>query len=679
MTFLEIELLKSTKALQKSEEKLKKLTGHDDDLVRRTPIQRLKCLENTISDLDLARDLCLWEAKFKEDDVTLIHDARRCIDLGQTLSRHQKCDLMVYIFEKEYQPLYNYVRANLLLKMRQSFRKIKFPSKEATAYLLRDTANFSEDETEITACSVWLIRLQQENNNVENHVIENNSDHSAKFIAVTEICRPIVERVSFHFLQESQERLSSTRIDRLPEWLLNYVRENVFEGGPLRFVEKVASISGLEIITFQFIDEIFNLINFILLTRGFFRHEKIAGPGSNPGLLSGAVEQLFSFDAYIRDAVNLEAYPKGLSQHNLVEDEDLWTWFLDCQREWAISTLFETQVSSEKAPNRVSPRAELFSALIYSIQSKAALLEKPSSYIENVAKPLYEEFADAIDGTEKDLLRLMTQSDVLVEQNLEKNIECWIDLINGAHMASIRLNGDKDGYTDKELADMGVALGRRRDQLVDSCSTKIVETVVKEKAKLISYLMRSPYILTLDEKDNEESISDDLLEPSRVLAIVNRTSNDGNPKSKGGFYEIIAFAPRALKTNIMERMAYDLLNIALNEDGMTPDITQGGAMVFCRDIRALFGLDGKKKDEINLPPLVMRLFDVIDFMSSDCKVFGEIKMAICGLVHGGEPLHMHSFTQDGTLQDEASLMIRAKGYSWMYLDDVVSVLNRRKE
>mmetsp|Transcript_24873 Transcript_24873/g.37574 ORF Transcript_24873/g.37574 Transcript_24873/m.37574 type:complete len:680 (+) Transcript_24873:117-2156(+) len=676
--FLNVELSNSTKALGKTEEKLEKLSSKEDGLVSTTPLERLKCLESTILDLDLTRDISLWNEKFDANNATINHDARRCIELARTLCRHQKCNLTTHIFEKEYQPLYSYVRATLLVTVRQSFRKIKFPSKEATTYLLNDISNFSENRTEVTACCVWLIRLQIENNKAEAHVM-GNQQPSEKFVSVIEICRPIIERVSFHFVQESQDRLSSTRIDRLPEWLLKYVRDNIFEGGPLNFVENVASIVGLELVIFQFLNEMYNLVNFILITRGFFRHEKIAGPRSNPDLLSNAVEQLFSFDSYIRDLINLEVYPKSLAQYHLVEDEDLWTWFLERQREWAVSTLFETQVSPDTAPNRVSPRAELFSALIRSIQCKATLLDTPSSYIDNVARPLHEEFADAIDETEKDLLRLMSQSNVLVETNLEENLECWIDLINGAHMAAIRLQGGMESYIDNDLADMSASMGRRRDQLLDRCAHKMVESVIKEKSKFLSYLMRCPYTLSLDEIDVDESISEDLLETTRVFSIVTSTCSERNLKNSGGLNDIISFAPMALRRNIIERITYELLNIALNQDGMTPDINHAGAQVFCRDTRALFGTDMTREEESNLPPSAMRLFDVINFMSCSHKLFREIKMAICGLVHHREPLRMHSFTEDGTLQDEAYLMIRAKGYSWMCLEDVVSVLNRRKE
>jgi hypothetical protein len=112
---------------------------------------------------------------------------------------------------------------------------------------------------------------------------------------------------------------------------------------------------------------------------------------------------------------------------------------------------------------------------------------------------------------------------------------------------------------------------------------------------------------------------------------------------------------------------------------MTPDIYLPGAVAFADDVNLFLG-------EFSRTPLTNRLLDVARFMTVDSKSMHDLRMALFELsrqrfqTDSSVPLlSLASFTSDGTLLDEAISMLRAKGYSWLLLEDAISVLNRRKD
>jgi hypothetical protein len=672
MTYLHEELEKATTKLEQAERKLQQLNKANDGLVKH-PRLRLNELNEEVESLNLVRSLSLWHEACSESP-TLLQDASHCIALGQLLIEHENTILLQHVFEKEYQPLHGFVRPQLLLNLRQSLRTIKYPSKEATLLLNAEMNSISEDRMSTMACAVWLTRLQIMDERLRWH-IDGIQSVALKLETVVELCRPIVERVTFHFLQKSDERISSTRIDRLPEWVLNFIRETAL-AGPWEFVEEIASRLKNETIMFQFLNEICQLATYVIVQRNFFRHEKIVGPRSTPVLLSGAIEQLLSFDSSIRDLVVLDVYPISLSQSLVVEDEELWNWFLASERRWALSTLFDTPVSSDIAPRRISPRAELFSAIMHSIQSKAVLFVTGGPYIARVGVPLCQAFLNAIHESSTELRGLLGQRKLLRIEDLVKNLEAWINLINGTHMAALRLNQGSN-TVEHDLSRVGRSMERLRDAIVDECCSTLVETVFMERAKLASYLMRCSHMLSLDDaSDNSVELSPDLHEPNSVFSTVLSVCSYGTSTEElEEMSSITAFAPLAIRSNVTDRLAEKFLEVALDAHGMTPDITLSGARRFHRDMQILFG-------DPPLPPLTLRLFDVTRFMKMDPKPFRELKRAISGLVQplpSLDSLHYEAFEQDGTVLDEAISMLRAKGYAWMHLEDALSILNRRDE
>lgn len=672
MASIQEELEKATKKLEQTERKLQQLEENIEQNAGKPPRERLLELNEEIQSLELTRDLAQWHAA-SESPALLVNDAKQCVSLTQVMMRHERQGLLQHVYEEEYQPLYRYVRAQLLVNLRQSLRRIKYPSKEASSILQQEMDDFSEKEETVSSYTMWLTRLQLEHDALQAHMT-GEPVAPRKLESVIELCQPIVERVTFHFLQESEDRISSTRIDRLPEWVLNYIRENALEGGPFEFLSDVAAELKLDAMLFQFLQEMSQLAAYVIIQRNFFRHEKIVGPKSTPILLSGAIEQLLAFDSYVRELVPLEVYPPSLSQLLIAEDEELWTWFINNERAWTMSTLFDTKVTLENAPRRLSPRAELFSALTYSIQSKAAFFAN-SSYVTNVGVPLCQHFLEAVHESSTELRGLMSQRKQVSTEDLEKNLEAWMDLINGTHMAAIRLSQSTHEHC-YDLARVGRSMDRLRDAMVDECSTTLIETVVMERAKLASYLMRCSHMLSQeDTPEDSMELAPDLQETATVFSAVLQVCRDleSSPEDQDELKSIISYAPMALCSKITELLADKFLEVILDAHGMTPDIHLHGAQSFNGDVIAVF--DGEPR-----PPLAMRLLEIARFATMDTKRFSEMKMALSGLVvQPGEPstLYYQAFAQDGTILDEAVSMIRAKGYSWMHLEDALSILNRR--
>ena len=677
MTSLDEELEKANTKLQQTEKKLhqSRSSSSCDDV--RPPRQRLRELKDMIDSMELIQHLAKWHQCSTESLLpTLVQDARLCVALGKILLDHPISDLSQYVFENEYQPLYCFVSCQLRRQLRMSLRSIKYPSKEATLVLQEemDTFSSSSDQISITAYSFWLVRSQTTDEGVRAH-FSGNPNHPGRLDCVAELCRPIVERVTFHFLQEAEERISSTRIDRLPEWLLGYIREHVFLGGPWAFVEELASALNAEAVAFQFLNEICQLANYIIVQRNFFRHSKIVGLRSTPILLSGAIEQLLTFDAFIRDQIDLDQYPLSLTQSLVAEDQELWDWFLSSERRWALSTLFDTPMPSSLDAQLFSSRAELFSAIIQSIQSKSALLSKPSSYIAHVGVPICQSFLDAIHESSTELKGLLGQRKLIATQDLEKNLRSWVDLINGTCIAAGQMTrgGTKMNH---DLSRVGRSLERLRDALVDECASTIVETVIVERAKLASYMMRCSHMLSLDDPlEHTHELSHDLHATATILWTVSSACNDGKSVQDRGIIQIgAAFAPSVLRRNVIDRVAEKFLEVALNVHGMTPEITLAGAKHFHDDVVELFG-------DPPHPPLTMRLLEVVRFMTIDPKPFQELRRAISDLLgHGSnhEPIDLALVEGDGIVLDEAVSMIRAKGYSSIYLEDALCILNRRE-
>jgi len=660
----------------------KKLTKNDrkrqrDDFATETssPLQRLMELNDEVDCLELGKDVTTWASE--EDPSNVMDEAQNCINLAELLCKHDVPPPNTKAFRfydtlltQEYQPLHRCVHSKLIMALRRSLREVGYPSEEGCSQLTKVCQDFdAKQDTSVATYCFWLNRLQKANSMVKAHIHGIIDPPAERSDIIVELCRPLVERVRFHFLAQSDDRITSKRIERLPEWVLGYIKEHAFEGGPWDLVE--GGISRIvDDAPFQFVNEMMLLAQYILVERNFFRNEVVI---SNPMRLTQGIEQLLLFDSYICDILpQQQRVPVGLSQSLVAGDPDLWKWFLDREREATLSTMFETDIT-ERPPNRVSPRSEIFCALIYSIQSKASLFETPGPYLSRVAIPLCQSYLEAVHTVSTDLRNLLSQRKLPSDNDLNINLEMWIELINGTQAAAASLLKGNARQGDHDLARVGRSFERLREALVDECSTTIVETLLMERARLAAYLMRCSHVLASPDADDNPGLSPDLYDVSSIFSlIVEKCSNPGGFNSD----DPDQFAPVALRMNVIDRLADKFLEVVLDAHGMTPELISEGCRVVAEDVNFLFhGLHSALAD---------RLLQVTRFMTMDNKNMHGLRMALFGLSQTPNApeelplLNYAQFVSDGTLLNEATSMIRAKGYG-LHLEDAISILNRRRD
>lgn len=660
-------------------------------------LTRLQHLDSRAENLLLAQDVAAYVMAFgcksEEDDAD--GDMGRVEALLEILTRRNdatSAPLYQKLYRDEFVPLYSHVHANTVRALRRDLKQANYPGNCDELLQVGDEkqAAGSALAAIVGHCDV-LQRLAAMRKHVVSHAEGTIAVTSAIDAVVQELCRPIVERIKFHFLLQSPDRPTSTRLERLPEWLLGYLRENVFQqdGGPWELIYYGLTPTHLAL---DFMNEMVRIVQWVLAERNFFRDPKIAGPASKPLWLCNAVEQLLQFDSFLKELV----VDTGQSNRiiSLVDvciagDEELLQWWLDRERESVVSALFDPDalVVMPGLTSRVSPRAELFCALIRSIQTKAAVFSFSGPYLSRVAVPICVRFLDAIHETATDLCKVLTQRKPLTDTQLQENIAAWVELINRAHMAATMLSAigttvgldARAGNADHDLARFGRSLDRLQGVVLDDFVTTVLEVLLMERAKFAGYLMRCSHLLTcgVDQVVDAEKLTDispDLFETNRILAIIldlcdgNYVHDDDSAPADNPYN----YAPQKMRDALLSLIAEKLLEVALDLQGMTPDLLRPGCALFARDVNALFG-------EALLPKHALRVLDITKLMRMESPKLSGIGGALCGLSGLPAPLTEAIFEADDRLFEEAISMIRAQGLAYLELADVFAVLNRRRD
>jgi len=755
--WLEKEIRSAEKALDQKERKLSSMndsgaTNNNNNneaggvhCEEETVADRLGRLDREADDLLLAQDVAAWVvSKTKRQDTTttsptaamlLLQDAADCAALGQVLCRHapstgtknvaegsnssrsrirsstRRSGLYNELYQEEYLPLYNYLSKQLVLSLRQHLRRAKYPAMAGCRNLMVDVPttdnnmNTNDDivslDTLVKHCTV-ISNLQSMHRSVIKQAQETTVPDAMDPVLL-ELVRPFVERLRFHFVQAAPDRPTSSRIDRLPEWLLTYVVDNILDGGPWDFVSNCLApaiiVAGSSNTTttnlpLDFLNELVRLVQWVLNERNFFRHPTVAGAGSKPLLLCNAIEQLIQFDDSMQNLLPPSNRLLSLTEIFVAGDSEILQWWLEREREAVFSNLYDTQGSEEDQPllHRIAPRAELFAALIRSIQCKAAVFYFSGPYLHHVARPLCLSFLDALQATASDLRQRWTARRALVTERVifQKHCVEWIELINGTHMAATQVAATEwlqdaapDLSGDQDLARFGRSLQALEDVLLQEFCNSFVNTLLLERVKFAGYLMRCSHLLASNsssEELNDTDVSTDLLETQRLLhaflVVCNETSLETdtiNPSDEMlSSREVAAFASSRMRDCALDRIAGHLLEVALDVQGMTPDLFRHGAVAFARDVDSLFS------DSL-VPPSVLRLLDITHLMSSESRELVQLGNALCGLAGESPPLSEDYFTLDSRLFEEAMSMIRSKGLVWIELGDVFAVLNRRRD
>lgn len=740
------EIAATERAIQQAELQ-KAIRGHDTDQQHqqrpqqepsRTRLQRLEC---EASDLELAQHVAEYVRQCESSSGS--DDWHRLDALGDLLllTRHgagagaddqrRQAPLYRKLYADEFLPLCDYIESEHVLTLRRTLQRSNYPQdcegllRQFEDEQLADSKYEKEDSADaaprgayhtIASCCDILGKVSRKRQEVSAFVqgsaISSGAAAAATGMdpALVELCRPLAERIQYHFLQKADgadDRLTSTRIDRLPEWLLNYLRHHVFQTGgawELVYYGLSTSSSSSSSMAMDFLNEILRIVQVVLGERNFFRDPVIVGPNSKPLLLCQAVEQLLQFDAFVKTLIPANQANRILSLVDvcIAGDEELLQWWLVRERESVFSVLLDetSAAATEGEPNYngISAKTELFGALIRSVRTKAAVFSFCGPYLSQVATPLCERFVDGVHASAVNLKRLLTQRQLPSDDSLTANVLCWIELINGTRAAAaVLMEDDKEEGNGKETTSQSAGVVAKRDMvsfgrslerlqgvLIDEFVTNVVEVLLMERAKFAGYLMRCSHMLS-SGKDEVESvllltdISPDLHETYRIFELIldvcaaqgGSTTMD-DPSSGPVPKDSSRYAAFIMHESLCSLVAEKLLECALDIQGMTPDLLHPGCALFARDVQVLFG------DRL-LPSHALRVLDIAKFMGLESPTLGGIGGALCGLSGRPAPLTEAIFEADERLFDEAVSMIRAKGFLYLELADVFAVLNRRRD
>mmetsp|Transcript_21932 Transcript_21932/g.46504 ORF Transcript_21932/g.46504 Transcript_21932/m.46504 type:complete len:767 (-) Transcript_21932:4132-6432(-) len=741
---------------QKQQQRENEADGWDADLADTqdppsSVLERLLALQITTDSLDLSQDYLSFlestrglldvncDDRSNSDDTdfdALLAHAQLCDELAhQVIMKHAGniLDVCPALYEKAYLPSFEYVHEYLVTLLRQELQSSRYPTAKGCRKLLE-----SKNGTDHlgTICR-RLIRLESTHDQIL-QIVEGVDAAKHNNSVLLELFHPLLDRVYFHFINTTrnsdggdgdpnnsnhESRLTTTRIDRLPEWLLSYINNNFLqEYGPY---EVVVSVMGPESAS-QFCEELIRLIQWVLVEqRNFFDDPIIVGPKSNPQILYQAIEQFLEFDSALielladttastnnnnnttpldQSASNFSAASfTGLMDVLVASNDDLFDWWIQRERESVFSTLFSEEDDDNGTPktplaSHISPRAELFCALIRSVQLKASTLIAPGKYLREVAVPLCSQFVNALHETLVDLRDRLIQkrnrqqhlppATGIIDsekQRLVSNINEWIEIINGTQLASqILLSKERavSSQSDHDLGRFGRSLERLVEVMMDEFAGAFVETTLMEHAKFANYLMLASHLLASPEYGEEgEMWKNDLtveLEDTKIVLQYFQEICDSilHPQkhldeAKGIEEEhLVSFGPSGMRVRVANRLVDKLLEVALDTNQVTPDIWLKGATKFAHDVQILLG----SYSDI---PAVNHLLDVTKFMILDYDSFCGLFAAIGGLMGSDAFLDIEELNADTTLHKEAESMLKAKNVNCP-LAYAVSILNRRR-
>ena len=700
---LKKELLKAEKALARVERTRQALSSSEVDGAftvsasdqiladeETDPVSRLAKLYETTELLKFSGAFADW-VKSLPDEEDIFKEAQACERLAVLIVQRggkNLGNLIFEFFESKYLPLYQYCISVLQASVRHDLERNNYPKPEACDALIQ-----SEGSSFVEAC-MWLSRLENANAAVLDTLDMGEEDEkwnrNQSSIVLKELFRPILDRVRYHFVEPSPERLTTTKTDRLPEFFLNYVREHFLEDGPWNLVQKglAPKINGIEL---EFLNELIRMIAWVLLDeRDFFRHSTIAGPESNPLLLCSAIEQVLKFDDCIRKAYIL---PLGSDQTQISlfdtlvgKDHELCRWWIQREHESVFSMFTDDTAIPTEAVNHISPRAEIFTALIRSIQMKASIMVDPAPYLRGVALPLCTSFIDAIHEASVELKKqLSTISSPDKPFDTNRVVRKWVELINGTNFAAATLlrNGawldnstTNQQSSDTDLARFGRSLERLGSVLIDEFATMFVDTVLMKRAKLANYLMIISSVLSSSHDElHPDSIFGDFERLQLALSLflhacdAESQSIESDDTDETGIHDAASSAPSALKIGVVIRLAEKFEEIFLDP---TLAIGMKGALIVQEHTKDLFSkfMDMKR---------VQRLVEVADFAAAESALLESLRTGLQGLLGSNSPtVDVLPFISDPTLLTAAEAMIAAKGVRQITLEEVISIINRRE-
>ena len=470
----------------------------------------------------------------------------------------------------------------------------------------------------------------------------------------------------------------------------------------------------------------------------------------------------------------------------LSSNEMLLKWWLEEERDGIISSLHqcamrslpsyqnddEEDLAGEVVPSSkrttpiqdvqqlYPPISEHFVALLHSARCKSNIFNKIRSrqlYVSNVIAPLCSEYLDMIAEAASLLrkkllarpptLSATTSVSILRSANLPSveliasNTMEWASLVTGAHIsAQAVLHPPHNTYHqnneehDSNLLDrVGESMERLCDAMVEDFTSAYIETIIMERAKFASYMMRAPFLLSeppaqdspgrrgqrdKDQTPRSLSLSPDLNDSIHIMSVgvkvcnsvLSKLSTMFDKDGKSSTSIMLHFGCRSIQESLKFAISQKLLDIALDPQGMSPEIYVAGAKQFQHDVSAfdrLFRSAGGGA-EIKLaannvtnhgpmervvtasrlmslePGSIQAIREALNSLAVPTSSIGSLfgRMGDTGEVdihyeESAQRLNVDDFYRDERLMEEATNMLEAKGFGALALDESLSIINRR--
>jgi len=488
--------------------------------------------------------------------------------------------------------------------------------------------------------------------------------------------------------------------------------------------------------------------------------------------------------------VNMSFLPIRMLDTFLSSNESLFRWWLDEERDGIIATLHECGSSSlasyqndediftssmdivdkeeegdsSSVDRLYPPISELFIALLHSARSKSNMFMSNHSrqmYIGNVIAQACSVYLDLVHAEathlRKQLLArppstssststgvpsvnvLRSTTNLPSDKLLTCNTMEWSALITGTHLASQLLLQPSSSSTDtlddnNILEKVGVSMQHLCKAMVDDYTSALVETIIMERAKLATYMMRAPFLLSDPLPDLPElplsgperrgqrnkdtsngskilALSPDLNDSMHVVSVSIKACNEVKVKvgsmfqvddsSTSGEVEpsiMLYHGCQSIHDAIKYAIGQKLLDIALDPQGMCPEIYQSGAQQFQHDVKAFNRLFNTRQPDQQPGPME-RVVTSARLMSLESSQIQSLRETFRSLVDADSPirnlfgrtvdesgemnepsnsrLDVDDFYEDQRLIDEAGNMLEAKGFNDLALEEALSILNRR--
>ncbi len=420
--------------------------------------------------------------------------------------------------------------------------------------------------------------------------------------------------------------------------------------------------------------------------------------------------------------------------------------------------------SSDRKQRLYPPISELFIALLNSARWKSNAFSDQKCrqlYTTEVVAPMCSQYLDMVHAEatylRKRLLVRRSRHNFLSDERMTLNVFEWSSLITGTNLVAqavlsfhhpmddgraigkVRNKHGNDSREELYLDRVGESMKRLCTAMIDEFTSAFIETIVMERAQLASYMMRAPFMLsepslptTLTDHDSfmkkkqchkvdriDEAPSPDLTNSIHVVSVCVMACNMTKlklrkmslPSSISSLNEssLLEFGCHSIRDAIKFAIGQKLLDIAIDPQGMTPEISLGGAIQFRHDVMSfgrLFDESGsgivsaEKRSQTNEPGPMERVETASRLMSLESSQILTLREALRALLvdqnyestslfgrgrgvpandclDSEQRLIVDDYCNDERIMEEAISMIEAKGFGALSLDEAISLINRR--